>query len=219
MTEDVMIKSYSHGLLLVLNPKSPIEDVLTTICRKFAQGREFFGSADLVLSIEGRKLSDEETDAVVQAIELNSDVHISLISLKDKMWDTRAIGQKERFYFDKAAENAKIIPRSLHSAEKVVSDTGVLILGDVPEDATVEADGNLIVTGIIRGHALAGATIGESAYILAGGIEDAEVTIYKTSEAFRIKKKKRLLSNENEMILVQLIDGQLSCKAYEQEIL
>ena len=67
MAEDVMIKSYSHGILLVLNPDRPIEEVLTTICRKFAQGREFFGSADLVRSIEGRELSDEETDAVVQA--------------------------------------------------------------------------------------------------------------------------------------------------------
>ena len=219
MAEDVMIKSYSHGILLVLNPDRPIEEVLTTICRKFAQGREFFGSADLVLSIEGRELSDEETDAVVQAIELNSDVHISLLSLKDKIWDAKAVGQKERFFFEKTSEYAKIIPRSLGSQEKIVSDTGLLVLGDVPEDATVQANGNLVVTGVIRGHAHAGVTTGESAYIVAGGIEDADVTIYKTKEAFRIKKKKRLLSNENEMILVQLVDGQLSCKSYEQGIL
>ena len=211
MAEDVMIKSYSHGILLVLNPDRPIEEVLTTICRKFAQGREFFGSADLVLSIEGRELSDEETDAVVQAIELNSDVH--------KVWDAKAVGQKERFFFEKTSEYAKIIPRSLGSQEKIVSDTGLLVLGDVPEDATVQANGNLVVTGVIRGHAHAGVTTGESAYIVAGGIEDADVTIYKTNEAFRIKKKKRLLSNENEMILVQLVDGQLSCKSYEQGIL
>ncbi|MBQ5431227.1 MAG: hypothetical protein IIU28_06215 [Lachnospiraceae bacterium] len=219
MAEDVMIKSYSHGILLVLDPERPIEEVLTTICKKFAQGREFFGNADLVLSIEGRELSDEETAAVIQSIELNSDVHISLLSLKDKMWDAKMVGQKERFFFEKADENARIIPRSLGENEKVTSETGLLVLGDVPEDATVEANGNIIVTGVIRGHAHAGITTGTSAFILAGGIEDADVTIFKTNEAFRIKKKKRLLSNENEMILVQLVDGQLSCKSYEQGIL
>ena len=83
MDKSFDLKGTSYGLTLILNPDVMIEKLLTDICMKFAENRSFFGQTEMVLSIKGRSLSDEEFTAVVQAIEYNSDITISLVEIED----------------------------------------------------------------------------------------------------------------------------------------
>ena len=79
MKDPVIIKSSAYGLTLILDQDISFEQLVHAICKKFATSRGFFGTATLVLSLEGRSVSAQEAAVIAEAIELNSDITISLI--------------------------------------------------------------------------------------------------------------------------------------------
>ena len=184
-----MIKSYSHGLQLVLSPDFDFADVVRDVCYKFASSRDFFGKADLVLAIDGRDLTDDEVRAVIQAIEYNSDIRISLIAEGDSLRDSRMVGQMEKFYFDDKRKNAMVIERSLESGEKITTARSVFVLGDVPEDAIVTSSGNIFIWGTLSGTAICGADNDPNAYIIAGDQDTCVVGIAGHSTQLEAPKK------------------------------
>lgn len=210
MTEDVVIKSYSHGLTLVMNDKVPIEQLLISICKKFAGARKFFGEADMALALEGRTLSLAETEAVIQAIERNSGIHVNVVVTKDRMFEKEMTRKKDAFFFRKAADYLKLHTGNVASGDKVISSYGLLVTGDIESGGTCECAGSLVVLGTIKGSAHAGRETGSRSYIIAGGVEEADIAIGSVRETFGIRKKKRLLSSKNEMIMITVKDGELS---------
>lgn len=83
MKEAVIIKSFPNGIALYLNPELPFESVLEEIGYKFADARNFFGSATMALSIEGRTVTDMEEIRILEAIRDNSGLNIACIVEKD----------------------------------------------------------------------------------------------------------------------------------------
>ena len=56
MTEDIVLKGYTNGLRLIMNPDIPIEQLLTSMCHKFAESKRFSG-AKLAIALEGSSFS------------------------------------------------------------------------------------------------------------------------------------------------------------------
>lgn len=79
MKDSLVIMSSPYGLTLYLNREIPFEDLVREVCIKFAGAKTFFGSATLALSFEGRELTTEEAAVLVEAVELNSDLRISMV--------------------------------------------------------------------------------------------------------------------------------------------
>lgn len=210
MTEDVVIKSYSHGITLVMNDAIPIEQLLISICKKFAGAKKFFGDADMALALEGRNLSLEETEAVIQAIERNSGIHVNVVVTKDRMFEKEMTRKKDAFFFQKTADYMKIYNGSVENGARVISNYGLLITGNVESGAACECGGSMVVLGTISGSVRCGRETGSRAYIIAGGIEEADVSIGPVRETFGVRKKKKFLSSRNEMIIVTVKDGELS---------
>ena len=76
MKEAVIIKSFPNGIALHLNTDLPFEKLLEEIGYKFSEARNFFGSASLAMSIEGRKVTDAEEIMILETIRENSDLRI-----------------------------------------------------------------------------------------------------------------------------------------------
>ena len=68
MKNSVIIKSFQHGISLHLPIEEDMETVLEKIAFKFKESATFFKDAKMVLSIEGRALSDEEERAVIDTV-------------------------------------------------------------------------------------------------------------------------------------------------------
>lgn len=175
------IKSNANGLTLILDPDVDYETLIREVCAKFAQAKHFFGKTDLILRVEGRQMSGKEIAVLVEAIELNSLVHILLIDEKDELKDVRMAERKDRFYFDMFYQNAKIIPGTLKKDESVESDGSILILGDVKRGASVSARGNVIIVGEVKGSIHAGCDGEKTAYIVANEFDTKDITIAGTS--------------------------------------
>ena len=218
MTEDLIIKGYPHGIRLVMNPDIPIEQLLTSLCVKFAASKKFWGEATMSLTIEGRQLDDQELEAVIQSIERNSDVTVSLVSTRDRVFEKEMTRKKDAFYFAKTRDYLKIHDGDIEMGRKVISSYGLLVTGDIMSGGSAECGGSLYVLGTIAGKASAGKVIGKNACIVASGISDADLSIGSVRENFSIKNRTRLFSKDNEMIIVRVEDGHLSPEKFTGSI-
>jgi len=201
-----------------MNPDIPIEQLLTSICRKFADSKRLFGDSKMAIALEGRRLSDEEIEAVIQSIERNCDATVTVIALKDRFFEKEMAQKKDNFYFEKSNEYLKIVNGDVSPEQRIASTYGVLVTGDILEGGSVECGGNLICLGNISGSATCGRRTGKAACVIAGGIENANITIGDVGENFSIKKKKRFFSNKNDMIIITLNNGELDAAPFTGSI-
>lgn len=198
MSDAVILKSNKYGLTLNLDSTVSFEELVRAICQKFAQSRDFFGTTTMVLETTGRELSAEEAMVIIQAIELNSDIKITLIHENNEYKDTRMKNQIDRFYTDEIFENAKIIRGSIIKEDKVVSDSSVIVLGDVKSKASISARGNIIVMGSLDGSAYAGYPSNTGTYIVAGHLNSNDIHIGSVSGSIKVQEKWSLRVKKNQ---------------------
>ena len=222
MTESCTIKSNSHGITLILNSEVTFETLVTDMCKKFLDAKEFFGAAELILTIEGRELTPQEVAVVVEAIELNSDIKVKLIHENNRLKDIRMQGQIERFYYDNIYENAHIVMDSVKSNENLVTDQSVIILGDVKDGGSVQAKGNVIVFGELLGSVHAGYPDENSCYIIAGAYDGREVSIGTYSGQCEVPKVKHSFFHREyshtDALAIVVYDDELTCEAVNRGI-
>ena len=97
MKNSVKIKSFQHGISLHLPAEDSMENILEMLSFKFKESASFFKDAKMVLSIEGRTLSDDEETAVVDAIESNSDIKILCLIGKDAETENHILKALEQY--------------------------------------------------------------------------------------------------------------------------
>lgn len=211
MKDSVVIKSNKYGLTLVLDADIEFEQLIRDICTKFAQSRDFFGTADMVLSIEGRSVSSEEAAVIIEAIEINSHLSITLLEEKQQLKEVQMKEKIDRFYYEKTFENAKIIKGSVLKNQTVSCEQSVVILGDVKAKAVVEATGNVIVFGTVYGSIHAGAPKHRECFVAAQSFENATLQIGDVSGEAKLHKKwyQRMKKKDNEPLAVVVWEGEL----------
>lgn len=80
MKEPVVIKSYQiNGLKFVMDPSVPFEDILSCLAGRLEKSRKFFKDIPKGLLFEGRELSMEEQEKILECIRENSDINIVCI--------------------------------------------------------------------------------------------------------------------------------------------
>ena len=191
MIDACTIKSNAHGLTLILDREISFETLIREVCGKFAEAKHFFGKTDLILRVEGREMTGQELSVLVEAIELNSLIHIILIDEKDELKDVRMLEKKDRFYFDEFYQNAKIIAGTVKKDETVESDGSILILGDVKKGGSVAAKGNIIIFGEVRGSVHAGCEGEKAAYIVANAFDSTDIQIAGQGSGIAVTGGKR----------------------------
>ena len=209
MKDSCVIKSNKYGLSLLLNPEISFEQLVTDVCRKFLNAKEFFGKTELVVSMSGRDLTFEEQEVIIQAIELNSDIKVKLIQENDEITERSMLGKLEKYHFDRINEHAKIIFGDVHNT--VHSDLSVVVLGDISEEAEVNSKGNIIVFGKIFGGAHAGAAGNDTQFIVCHSLESDDISIGNHIEEVAIEKSifKRFKRLKSEGIIIGVWDDSL----------
>lgn len=85
MKEPVVIKSYQlNGLKLVMDSSVPFEDILRCLEERLKKSRKFFKDIPKGLMFEGRELSFEEQEEILDCIREHSDIHIVCIMEEDE---------------------------------------------------------------------------------------------------------------------------------------
>ena len=220
MEELCVIKFNSNGLQLNLDPNCDFMDLIKDICYKFLNSKDFFGKIQTILQLRGRELTSDETRAIVESIELNSDVKIMLIKDEESFTEIKeSLDEKiHKFYCEKGFENAKILKGDVDC--DMHFDRDVIVLGDVKRGCTLTCDRSVIVLGTVFGEIDAGVLRDESSYIIASEFASDAISLCKWQNPemfeskgglFHKKEKKGALKCvcifEGEMIMEPLENG------------
>ncbi len=167
MKQPVIIKSNPYGIMVMLEPMIPFEQLLTEIAEKFKDSSKFFKDAKMAVSFEGRELTIEEEKKILDVITENASIRILCVIDKDKE-------REETFKkaLDEAQKNVKIdggqyYKGTLRSGQVLETESSIIILGDVNPGATVISTGNIVVLGALYGMAYAGGSGNNKAFVAA----------------------------------------------------
>jgi hypothetical protein len=151
-----VIKSFRNGFNIVLDDNAPFEAILAEVGRKFGENAAFFGNIKSAVSFTGRSLTDEEEDALIDAITGHSDVRISCVVVKDDERNRLYLRAMREFTRASEAARGQVHVGNLLSVEKLESPYALTLIGDVNPGALVVSGGCITVLGTLYGEAVAG---------------------------------------------------------------
>ena len=179
MRNAVKIKSFPNGIALYLNAELPFDKLLEEIGYKFSDARNFFGSATMVLSIEGRQVDDMEEFRILDVIRENSDLNIACIAGRDETVNKnyiRALAQTEE-EAPPTQMDGQFFKGDLKNRETLETENSIIIIGDIYPGSTVISAKNIIILGALRGKAYAGGNGREGAFVAAFEMEPERIKI------------------------------------------
>lgn len=167
MNNAVTLKSFKNGINIKLDPEVPFETLYKELIEKFSSSAKFFGKAKLVISFEGRELSDEEEEFLIDCINDNSDITVLCVIGKNEAQEVQYIKAVNSFAQNSADHGGQFYKGSVKAGETLRTDSSLIILGDVNPGATVAASGNIIILGTLYGNIQAGCFGDDKSFIAA----------------------------------------------------
>ena len=188
MKNAVIIKSFPNGLSIFLDSDLPFSQLLEEIAMKFRESANFFKDASMVLSFEGRELSDLEERQIADTISANSRLNIVCIMGKNEETDKTYVRALQQLSFHKEVlENAgQFYKGTLKDGQILETENSIIVLGDVYPGACVISSKDIVVLGGLFGQAYAGGNGEEGHFVVALEMSPEKLKIgdfrYKTSE-------------------------------------
>ncbi|MCD2491048.1 septum site-determining protein MinC [Lacrimispora sp. NSJ-141] len=181
MRQTVIIKGNNYGLSVFLDPEVPMDKLLEDITAKFRDSAKFFRGAKMAVTFEGRTLTPEETNQIVNTICENSEIDISCVIDTDKAREAffrRTLEEEAEEEGDgKPVGSGQFYKGTLRSGQVLEAEGNIVILGDVNPGARIVAKGNIIVLGTLRGTAIAGLGGKKHAIVVALEMEPIQIRI------------------------------------------
>lgn len=156
MKEAVIIKSFPSGITLRLNREIPFEKLLEEIGFKFSEARNFFGNANMALSLEGRQVSGTEELLIVEAIHSSCNLHILCIVERDETTGrdfAKALADLEKK--NTGEEESQFFKGDLKDGDILETENSMILLGNVSPGSAVYSARNIIILGGLYGEACA----------------------------------------------------------------
>ncbi|MBR1568082.1 MAG: septum site-determining protein MinC [Lachnospiraceae bacterium] len=214
MKEHVLIKGNKYGIVLVLDPEVPFEDLLIEIGIRFDDSAKYFNqTTQSALTIEGRELSSEEIDRVLDLIKKRTTLRIpyiidnnkqteeyfhriidaneSRVSSTEQGTETSEVADETHYIYPENSDGL-FYKGTLRSGQTLEASGSLIMIGDVNPGATVLSNGNIIILGVLKGTAIAGASGNRNAFVLALTMEPMQVQISDIIGRAPDKQKKKL---------------------------
>ncbi len=215
MHNTVVIKGNKSGLTVFLDPAPPFEQLLSDIAEKFRESARFWGSVQMALSLEGRKMTPEEEFAVVNTITENSQIEILCLLDHDLDRTLRCEKALNEKLMELNSRTGNFYKGSLRAGEFLEAEASIVVIGDVEQGSRVAAKGNIIVLGECRGALHAGAAGNEDAVAVA--LEMAPVQLKIASVQQKYGDRPRRLGKGP--MIAGLEDGRIAVKPLKKTFL
>lgn len=167
MSNSVIIKGNKYGIVVVLDEHSEFDVLKKELAEKFQSASKFFDKANMAISFEGRKLSQNEERELLSIISQNSDLNIVCVIDTDEMREKYFKKVVEEKLEELSSHTGQFYKGTLRSGQMLESESSIIILGDVNPGAKVIAKGNVIILGSLKGNIYAGAGGNEDAFVVA----------------------------------------------------
>ena len=167
-----------QGITVILDDDISFEELKSLVKEKFTQSASFFGTADMAMAFEGRDLSNEEQQELLDVIEESTNMKIICVLDNKSNADGK---QNESISSDSLLVNGNadglFYKGTLRSGQVLESETSVIILGDVNPGGRVISKGNVIVLGSLKGNVYAGAGGNGNSFVVALDMSPMQIKI------------------------------------------
>ncbi|MCD7725931.1 MAG: septum site-determining protein MinC [Clostridiales bacterium] len=221
MKNPVVIKSFQNGLSIFLDDEIPFEQLLAEIGLKFKESAHFFKDASMVLSFEGRRLTDQEERRIINTITANSALNVVCIMGKNEETNKNYVKALQKLsQHQQALENAgQFYKGTLKDGQMLETENSIIVLGDVYPGACIASARDIVVLGGLYGQAYAGGDGGEGHFVVALEMSPEKLKIgdfkYKTSE----KQSKWSIKPKIQPKLAYVEDGRVIIEPITKELL
>lgn len=166
MNSPVIIKSNKYGLVVRLSDTLPFADLLDAVAEKFRESAHFFKDARMAVTFQGRTLTKDQENRLVDAIVMNSQIHIICI-VDERPQEEEYYAEAIRLAEEQDTKEGQFYRGNLRSGQSLETETSIVVLGDVNPGASIASKGNVVVLGSCRGNVYAGASGDRSCFVAA----------------------------------------------------
>ncbi len=173
MRSQVKINGEADKVLIKLNEEATQEELMESLKKKLTELKKLYKEETNPIFITGKKLKNSEMLAIKNLINSKIDVQVDFDTPK-----TLGLhGIKKSFNKEIESSETKFFRGSVRSGKRIEYEGSIVILGDVNDGAEIIAGDNVIVVGVLRGLAHAGAKGNKKAIIAAASIECKQIRI------------------------------------------
>jgi septum site-determining protein MinC len=177
MSNSVLIKGCKNGIILKLEEEASFDEIKEQLAIKLDEASGFFKEANMALSFEGRELSSEEMNEVLEIIHNHSKLNIICVVDNNRFHEQVFENAISRRIDELSSQTGQFYKGTLRSGQVFESESSVIILGDVNPGAKVIAKGNVVVLGALKGNIYAGAAGNENCFVAALDMNPMQIRI------------------------------------------
>lgn len=200
----ISISIKRNQVVIKVDENAEQREIVTDLKKKMLELKNLYQDDKTPILITGKILKNREMDEIQNLIKKFLNVQIDFDSPKV----LGLHGIKKTFYKEVATSETKFHKGSLRSGQRIEFEGSLVIIGDVNAGAEVIAGENIVVLGILRGLAHAGAKGNKDAVIEASEIEAAQIRIAdkvkeieKDTDTIRKVKTSAYINDKDELIL------------------
>lgn len=173
MKNCITIQTKKDSVTIKISEEATQEEILKDLKNKLPELKKLYKDDTTPILITGKIIKNDEMDEIKEIIQGTLQVEIEF----DSPRILGLHGIKKTFNKDIATSETQFHRGSLRSGQKIEYEGSLVILGDVNAGAEVLAGENIVVLGILRGMAHAGAKGNKEAIIAAASIESPQIRI------------------------------------------
>lgn len=173
MKNCISVQTKKDKVIIKINEDATRKEVMSDLKKKMTELKKLYKEDTTPILITGKIFKNEEMDKVKEAIQKVLPVSVEF----DSPRILGLHGIKRTFSKEIATSETQFYRGSLRSGKKIEYEGSLVILGDVNAGAEVLAGENIVVLGILRGMAHAGAKGNKEAIIAAASIESPQIRI------------------------------------------
>lgn len=178
----VIFKGTKEGIQILLDEKIDYITLKKQLEVKIIDAQKFFKGAQMSIRFTGRILTEEQKMELLQIIRQKSGLQITFIHDEEEMQQIES--EQQSALQCETTLTAKFYKGTVRSGQCIKHAGHLVILGDVNPGGMVIADGNVIVLGMLKGIAHAGANGDVGSFICALDLQPMQLRIaqYYTRE-------------------------------------
>ena len=173
MRSQVKLNLTNENLIIKLNEESSQKEIVESLKKKVSELKRLYKNSKIPILVTGKVLKESEKIEIKNIILEKIDVKVSF----DVPQELGLHGIKKSFSQEIESSQTKFHRGAVRSGQRIEYEGSIVVLGDVNGGAEVIAGDNVVVLGVLRGLAHAGARGNKKAIIASASIECKQIRI------------------------------------------
>ena len=213
----VVIKGNKSGIRIVLDDALPFPEILEEVEKKFKESSDFLGEAQVAVSFDGRKLTEEQEAILLECIKENSKLQVVCLIDEDKQREELFNQTLNEKLMAMNANSGFFFKGNLRSGQLRDVETSIIILGDVNNGAKVISKGNVIILGSLKGNVFAGSAGNVDAFVIALDMKPVQIRIADTIARSPDESPRRSKTKETRIAFWE--DGNIYIEPLDKDVM